>query len=172
MARYEYDCPVHGAFDRYFPMGEAPTQVVHTYGDPERFSGSDPLDDCRELSSRVYGFYHQEDRRHMRQGISHATGKPFAQSRDEERAIEKSTGIYFAGKNDLLPHEREAVAYSKHVASGGERVENPISVPTEKPLPLTHYMDKMGYKRREYDKPPLTADQQQRQFEKIVEKHG
>lgn len=168
MARYEYQCPVHGAFDRYFPMGEAPSSSACVAQEEGLYFPHF----CARESKRVYGFYHQEDRRHMRQGISHATGKPFAQSRDEERAIEKSTGIYFAGKNDLLPHEREAVAYSKHVASGGERVENPISVPIEKPLPLTHYMDKMGYKRREYDKPPLTADQQQRQFEKIVEKHG
>jgi hypothetical protein len=108
----------------------------------------------------------------MRQGISHATGKPFAQSRDEERAIEKASGIYFAGKNDLLPHEREAVAYQKHVASGGDRVDNPVSVPTEKPLPLTHYMREKGYKRREYDAPPLTPQQQERQFEKIVKEYG
>lgn len=166
MARYEYECPVHGAFDQYFPMGDAPEVVVCFHAHEARSGGK------VAVAKRVYGFYHQEDRRHMRQGISHATGKPFAQSRDEERAIEKSTGIYFAGKNDLLPHEREAVAYQKHVASGGERVENPVSVPTEKPLPLTHYMDKMGYRRREYDKPPLTADQQQRQFEKIVKDHG
>jgi len=175
VARYSYSCPSHGEFDRFFPMGEAPESVwcdvlvlgksIHDEHGKDCTYWEVP---CMKTSVRVYSFNFQEDRRRMRQGTSPATGRPYAQSRQEERLIERASGVNFATKADLLPHERQAIAYAEHVKSGGERVENAVSVPQEPSLPLTHYMEKGNYKRRAFDASTFTAEHQVKQFRPIV----
>lgn len=171
MARYAYECPTHGEFDAFFPMGEAPESVwcdVLVLG--KSIHDEHGLDctywevPCMKTSLRVYSFNFQEDRRRLRQGTSPATGKPYAQSRQEERMIEQAAGINFSSKKDLLPHERQAIEYQQHVASGGERVANAVSIPQEPSLPLTHYMKQANYKRREFAPETFTMEHQERQY--------
>lgn len=174
MARYAFACPSHGEFDAFFPMGEAPEKVACeqiVLVKPRAFNAfQGDRFPCRLSSARVYSFNFQEDRRRMRSGISPATGKPYAESRAQERMIEQASGIVFAGKNDLLPHERQAIAYAEHVKTGGDTVENPVHIPVEKSPPLTSYMEKMNYKRREFAPETFTKEHQDRQFREIVAK--
>jgi hypothetical protein len=164
VARYSYECPTCGEIDKFFPMGKAPEAVL-CFHPHETRSGGDV-----KTAQRVYSFNFQEDRRRMRQGTSPATGKPYAQSRQQERLIEQATGVHFASKADLLPHERAAIAYNEHVATGGERVENAVSVPQEKSLPLTHYMKEANYRRHEFPAETFTQEHQSRQLKELVAK--
>jgi hypothetical protein len=166
MARYSYACPQHGEFDAFYPMGEAPEMVsCAVYFEA---MGKDAV--CAAPARRIYSFNFQEDRRRMRKGTSPATGKPFAQSRQEETLVEKACGINFASKSDLLPHERQAIEYQQHVASGGERIENAVSMPVEPSLPLTHYMKEANYKRREFAPETFTVEHQERQYREVLAK--
>jgi hypothetical protein len=68
-----------------------------------------------------------------------------AQSRQEERVIEKTMGIEFMGKNDTPPHIRNAAAYGAHIKSGGDKLPNDVvaelvSPPREKPKSIVELL--------------------------------
>ena len=107
MPYYEYqcDCDAHIA---WFDMGQAPRSIK-----PK----------CGCTAPRVYGFNHVEDRRHMRKGLSPATGMPYAESRGEERRIEKEKGIEFIGTGEMPKHWGELKEVAKEVKKTGEKVD-------------------------------------------------
>jgi putative FmdB family regulatory protein len=114
MPRYDYACADHGEFERRFGMGEAPATVL--------------CPRCLLAAPRVFGaFQYTEDRRHHGgERRSAATGMRAAQSRTEERAIERAMGIEFMGNSEAPAHLRNAAAYSAHLKSGGERLPNKV----------------------------------------------
>jgi hypothetical protein len=77
--------------------------------------------------------YHQEDRRHMRKGRSHATGMPFAQSRGEERQIERERGIYFTTKAEMTAQEKTLVEHHRYVKEGGTALKPEVLNPPPDP---------------------------------------
>ena len=91
----------------------------------------------RQIATRYFGPenvpYHQEDRRHMRQGRSHATGQPFAQSRGEERAIEREKGIYFTTKAEMTPQEKVLREHARYVKEGGTPMKPEVLNPPPDP---------------------------------------
>ncbi len=118
MAYYAYECE-HDEQLVEHPMGTAPLFCGLPCG-------------CR--GRRV--FYlpnHMEDRRHMRgERLSPATGKPYAQSRADERRLEKESGIEFVSPKDLPVQWDTLKRYAKHVKAGGERLDPHIVNPEPK----------------------------------------
>lgn len=127
MPIYEYACEHGYETEEIFPMGEAPVEVQITHIFDEEWAPFHAP--C--LAGRVYSFHHQEDRRHMRTGISAATGRGYAQSRTEERVIEKTTGIEFVQKSEMPPLWKKLGEYARHVKAGGERLDPDVINPPE-----------------------------------------
>lgn len=67
----------------------------------------------------------------MRKGISAATGLPVAQSRSEERRIERERGIEFIGRKEMPSDWKRMGEYARHVKSGGDRVDPELVNPTK-----------------------------------------
>lgn len=92
---------------------------------------------CKQPATRYFGpeniFYTQEDRRHMRNGKSHATGQPFAQSRKDERVIEREKGIYFTTKADLSEKEKTFAEHTRYVQAGGTPIAPNVLNPPPDP---------------------------------------
>lgn len=134
--RFEYRCSVCGQVgDLVHPFGVAVFVTCTT---------------CGGLARRHFSpegtFYHQEDRRHMRHGRSHATGQEFAQSRREERAIEKEKGIEFVGKSDMPEQWKTLRDHYVYTKQGGEplapNVLNPPPDPKVEPGTILKIMEK------------------------------
>lgn len=108
--------------------------------------------DCRGMAERYFSPesvpYHQEDRRHMRAGLSRATGQAYAQSRKEERVIEKERGIEFISKRDLTEQQKTLREHFQHTKTGGEPVApnvlNPPPSPKVEPGTILREMRKRG----------------------------
>ena len=136
---YEYRCPCgaigtvqHGIKDTVF-VSHCPGQIAERHFSPESV------------------FYHVEDRRHMRgEGRSTATGLPMAQSRSEERVIERERGIYFTGKTDMTAQERTLREHAQYVKEGGTPVKpevlNPPPDPRVAPGTIMNIVRKRGLK--------------------------
>lgn len=124
MPLYEYECEHGHNLELWYQMGEAPLALDLAH------------DDTVCSSKRVFGCQFTEDRRHMRRGISAATGEPVAQSRSEERMIEKTKGIEFIGRAEMPSQWKKLGEYARHVNSGGERVDphavNPAEITSSK----------------------------------------
>lgn len=118
MAFYDFACDAGHVGSEWHAMGFAPLDVT--------------CEDCGQTAHRVYDFQFSQDNRRFRVGKSQATGEPYAESRAEERRIEKERGITFVGRNDLTPKEKHLAAYAKHVREGGERVASDVINPPEK----------------------------------------
>ena len=92
---------------------------------------------CRQPAQRYFGPenvpYHQEDRRHMRKGRSSATGQAFAQSRTEERVLEKTKGIYFTTKAEMTAQEKTLVEHARYVKEGGTPLKPEVLNPPPDP---------------------------------------
>ena len=69
----------------------------------------------------------------MRQGVSAATGRAFAQSRGEERAIERASGIYFTTKAEMTAQEKTLVEHSRYVKAGGTALAPNVLNPPPNP---------------------------------------
>lgn len=84
----------------------------------------------------------------MRQGKSHATGLPYAQSRREERVIAKEKGIDFVGKSDYPEQWRTLAEHHRYVKAGGTplapNVLNPPPDPKVAPGTIMKMIDKKG----------------------------
>ena len=157
MARYEYRCEIDGStFDLYGAMGSQPDRL--------------PCICLHGMARRVFDFQFQQDNRRLRKGISPVTGQPFAESRAEERRIEKERGIEFVGPGDMPKPWREARDYKAHIDQGGERLGfSAIHAPEpDDSRPLTSYMDEAGFKKSEATHDP-TPEHQDAQLTKIVE---
>ena len=178
MAYYEYKCPLYDetshervgfypllatlkrggghVISAQFPMGKAPLEL--------------PCDEHGVFASRVFDFQFQQDNRRLRKGVSPVTGMPYAESRREERLIEKALGIEFTGPADMPKQWKEASAYKTHVDQGGEQLPMGQVITPEaiESRPLTSYMDEAGYKKSEATPDP-TPEHQQQQLQKIVE---
>ena len=91
----------------------------------------------RQPAARFFGPenvpYHQEDRRHMRKGRSAATGMAFAQSRTEERVLEKERGIYFSTKAEMTPQEKVLREHARYVKEGGTPMKPEVLNPPPDP---------------------------------------
>ena len=156
MALYEYKCSRGHKITLAFAMGTAPAQTPCICNTPLR---------------RVIGdFQFQQDNRRLRKGVSPVTGLPYAESRREERMIEKALGIEFTGPADMPKQWKEASAYKTHVDQGGEQLPMGQVITPEaiESRPLTSYMDEAGYKKSEATHDP-TPEHQQQQLQKIVE---
>ena len=120
VARYEYICPqCEEVGELQHPMKEA-VFVVH--------------DGCFVPCERILTpgslFQHTEDRRHMRgEKVSHATGKPYAQSRREERVLEKAGGFEFITPAEMPEQWRTLRDHARYVKNGGRHL---------RPMCLTH----------------------------------
>lgn len=119
MPLYEYECEHGYRTDEWFAMGESPQSFELAH------------DQTLCSFYRVYGFQHQEDRRHHRRGISAATGEHVAQSRAEERIIEKTHGIEFIGRSEMPAQWKKLGDYAAHVNAGGNRLEADTVNPPE-----------------------------------------
>lgn len=123
MARYEFECQddrgltVHTFFESH-AMGKCPPSSV--------------CDEHNLVALRTFDSNFEQDTRRFRVGRSQATGQPYAESRAEERRIEKERGISFVGRNDLTAKEKHLASYAKHVREGGERVASDVINPPEK----------------------------------------
>jgi hypothetical protein len=139
LARYEYFCPnCEEVGEIQHPMHET-VFVVHEgcFVPCERFISHDSL------------FQHTEDRRHMRgEKLSHATGKPYAQSRREERVMEKAGGFEFITPAEMPEQWRTLRDHARFVKNGGTAlapdVLNPPPDPKVEPGTILKYMDKKG----------------------------
>lgn len=69
----------------------------------------------------------------MRQGRSHATGLPYAQSRRDERVIEKEHGLEFVGKSDYPEQWKTLAEHARHVKAGGDPVAPNVLNPPPSP---------------------------------------
>ena len=119
VARYVFNCEDCGEeVSEQHAMGTAPLAME--------------CPSCGGCSSRDWQIQFNQDMRRFRTGKSQATGEPYAQSRAEERRIEKERGISFVGRNDLTPKEKHLASYAKHVREGGERVASDVINPPEK----------------------------------------
>ena len=118
MARYTFDCDECGAeVSEQHAMGDAPTEVVCF---------------CGGRAGRSYDVQFTQDYRRFREGKSKATGQPYAESRGEEKRMERERGITFIGRNDLTPKEKHLGEYARHVKAGGERLAPDVVNPPEK----------------------------------------
>lgn len=124
MARYDYYCPnCEEVGEIQHPMNEV-VFVVHDgcFVPCEKYFSPDSL------------FRHQEDRRHMRgEAMSHATGKPYAQSRREERVLEKTGGFEFVGKSDMPEQWRTLRDHARYVKDGGTALAPDVLNPPPDP---------------------------------------
>lgn len=147
MPVFEFACKHGLATERTYAIGQAPREIEIEHEDePE-----DDDDDSRRreivrcLAHRIFGsFYYAEDRRHMRRGLSPATGRPYAQSRTEERVIEKTMGIEFVGRGDMPDQWKRCRDYSRHLRTGGKPVDPESLNPTPK--------SEKGWFKKELDK--------------------
>jgi predicted nucleic acid-binding Zn ribbon protein len=139
MARYAYVCPnCEEVGTIQHPMNES-VFVVHEgcFVPCERYLTADTI------------FQTQEDRRHMRgEGKSHATGQPYAQSRREERVIEKAGNFEFIGKSEMPEQWKALREHAQYVKQGGTplapNVLNPPPDPRVEPGTILKMMDKKG----------------------------
>lgn len=139
MARYEYICPqCEEVGELQHPMKEA-VFVVH--------------DGCFVPCERILTpgslFQHTEDRRHMRgEKVSHATGKPYAQSRREERVLEKAGGFEFITPAEMPEQWRTLRDHARYVKNGGTAlapdVLNPPPDPRVEPGTILKKMSEKG----------------------------
>ena len=120
--RADYRCPCGAIGEVQHPpqvavfVSHCPGQMAVRYFSPENV------------------FQHQEDRRHMRgEGRSSVTGLPMAQSRSEERVIERERGIYFTTKTDMTPQERTLREHAQYVKEGGTPVKPEVLNPPPDP---------------------------------------
>ncbi len=119
MARYVFACVSCGLeTTSSHAMGTAPLAVA--------------CPSCRGIAARSFDVQFNQDMRRFRSGLSPATGQPYAESRGEEKRIEKETGVTFIGRQDLSPREKQLAAYSKHVREGGERLAPDVVNPPAK----------------------------------------
>ncbi len=86
---------------------------------------------CGAQARRSFDIQFDQDYRRFRVGRSQATGAAYAESKAEERRIEKERGIVFTGRNDLTPKEKRLAEYARHVRAGGERVDPNVVNPPE-----------------------------------------
>lgn len=138
MARYEYECRVHGPFEQWYQMGHAPETV-----DCPTILESGGW--CQERAKRLYSFLFTEDKRRFRRGLSPVTGQPYASSRSEEKVIEKQSGIEFIAPSDMPSSWKAARDYHRHVKSGGDRVDPKSVMPPEK-IPGKSILQRMAEK--------------------------
>lgn len=110
MPYYEYESEDGQRVDQWFEMGEAPEEIPV-------FVAGKRYDTYR----RVYGFNFVEDRRRMRSGRSAATGLPYAQSRRDERLLEKQLDCEFITPKEMPEKWRHLREYAQHVKHGGSR---------------------------------------------------
>jgi predicted nucleic acid-binding Zn ribbon protein len=139
VARYEYICPqCEEVGELQHPMKEA-VFVVH--------------DGCFVPCERILTpgslFQHTEDRRHMRgESVSHATGKPYAQSRREERVLEKAGGFEFITPAEMPEQWRTLRDHARYVKNGGTAlapdVLNPPPDPRVEPGTILRKMSQKG----------------------------
>jgi hypothetical protein len=122
MARFAYQCVQCGYFETTLPMRGAPDFARH-----QRFFGLGPSEEaesweeCPYQAVRLLFMPHfTEDKRRLRVGISPATGRPYAQSRSEEKKIESEMGLEFVTRETRPTEWKEHEAYSKHLSAGGE----------------------------------------------------
>jgi hypothetical protein len=139
MARYDYFCP------RCETVGE----VQHSMTEAVFVVHEGCFVPCEKYFSPESIFRHTEDRRHMRgEKMSHATGKPFAQSRREERVLEKGGGYEFIGPSEIPEQWRMLRDHARYVKNGGTplapNVLNPPPDPKVEPGTILKYMDKKG----------------------------
>jgi hypothetical protein len=104
---------------------------------------------CSVMAQRVWGFYHQEDRRHMRTGISRSTGQPYAQSRTEERVIENQMGADFVMTSEIPDNIKFAKEYGAHLKAGKDPLPPDVaakmmSAPPEKTVTVLEALQKSG----------------------------
>ena len=152
MAFYEFLCPKGHSISITHEMGSAPARLlceVHNL-----------------LAERDYSSVHfQEDRRRFRgEGISRTTGLPYAQSRKEEKVIEKVKDIEFMGRNDMPDQWKRLAEHSRAVKSG--ELKKPLSPEELNPRPKLKrgaILDKMKEKGirldRVYDPTPMPRPQ-------------
>lgn len=139
MAKYDYLCPA------CYDVGE----VQHGMRDDVVVMHGSCGQPCEKYFTADSVFRTQEDRRHMRgEGKSHATGKPYAQSRREERVIEKAQGIEFLTKAEMPDQWKMLAEHHRHVKAGGTPVDpnilNPPPDPRVTPGTILKIMDKKG----------------------------
>lgn len=134
---YEYRCPCGAIGEVQHSIKDA-VFVTHCSGQPA----------VRHFSPDSVP-YHTEDRRHMRgEKMSHATGKVYAQSRREERVIEKAGGFEFVGKSDMPSQWQTLREHYVHTKQGGEAVSpnvlNPPPDPRVEPGTILKKMREKG----------------------------
>jgi predicted nucleic acid-binding Zn ribbon protein len=139
MARYDYICP----------RCEAVEEVQHSMTETVFVVHEGCFVPCEKYFSPDNIFRTQEDRRHMRgEGKSHATGQPYAQSRREERVIEKAGGFEFIGKSEIPEQWRTLAEHHRYVKAGGTAlapdVLNPPPDPRVEPGTILKHMAKRG----------------------------
>ena len=80
--------------------------------------------------------------------MSHATGKPFAQSRREERVLEKAGGFEFVTPREMPEQWKMLREHAQYVKAGGTPIEpnvlNPPPNPKVEPGTILKMMDKKG----------------------------
>jgi hypothetical protein len=139
MARYEYICP----------QCEEVGEVQHSMTESVFVVHQGCLVPCQKYFTADSIFRTQEDRRHMRgEKMSHATGKPYAQSRREERVIEKAGGFEFVTKSEMPEQWKMLREHAQYVKQGGTplapNVLNPPPDPRVEPGTILKMMDKKG----------------------------
>lgn len=101
---FVYRCEIHGEMEEDFRVGQAPNAIVC----------------CSLMAKRVFTApqFSEDRRRFGGERISGATGMPAAQSRDEEKRIEKALGIEFMTRDEIPTHLHNARTYGAHLKAG------------------------------------------------------
>lgn len=135
--RADYRCPCGAIGEVQHPSG-VEVFVSHCSGQQAtRYFDADNI------------FRYQEDRRHMRgERLSTVTGKPYAQSRSEERVMEKAGGFEFLTKAEMPDQWKTLAEHHRHVKAGGTPlapdVLNPPPDPRVTPGTIMKMIDKKG----------------------------
>lgn len=92
---------------------------------------------CNEVSPRVFTApqFTEDRRRFAGERLSAATGQLIAQSRTQERMIEKAMDIEFMTKADAPANVKNAAAYSQHLRTGGDPLPNKVVAALVSPPP-------------------------------------
>lgn len=171
MAFYEYRCEATGlCIEVQLPIGTAPDEAPCLMCN----SRIDHLTENLHNVKRVFNVpYFVEDKRRWRKGVSPATGRAYAESRQEERRLEKELGIEFIAPSEMPAHWKASLDYKKHIDAGGETLKYEDVIPAEKidVAPLTQYMDEANYRRPDATEPlhDPSPEHQQAQLAAIVE---
>lgn len=138
MARYGYQCVLHGETELNVPIGTAPPAV--------------PCSACGRTAERIFTVPHfQEDRSRMWRGkdgtrYSSALGCELPESRRDIEALAKSRGVELDAHE--LPHVKRAVEVGRARRNGEDvapkEVYAAINEPRPDPIPLVETLRKSG----------------------------